>query len=533
MKVQNTPPSHSVTILTLSKVNNASIGNPDLGELFGRDRPLTLTRIFKDLSGYHIPFDLCESKHRAKVRTVAESIVQCLAKHELESLTAWTEGEGWQEFTGWTSYSLNKNQYTGRPQRAEGIHYTAENIRKAVDWLADCGVVEDQRQKPGSLRGKQSRMRLTDLYAGETVAQDTVRRGIRAKRKFLIEVRDDDKKAVKFAHPDIFRLERQMRDVNRYIAELDIRLSGAVNHIIVLHYTARRYNPVTRRKEAMTCRYVVDERTVEVYRAFNRNSLELGGRLYGPFWQNLKKEHRARIRLNGHAVVEVDFASLHPRIAYAEAGMAMKGDPYTITADIVGEIETDNETNAASQRRDAIKRALNTAINAEDDAKAVAAIMDPRKGRPPFTGKGAQAKTEALLKAILNAHPAISDKFCTGAGLRYQRIDSEILLAVIARLEHEHLHGLPLHDAFLTPANEADLVAKIMADELQNTFPNVDLGHGLVIIKEGGLKRKPSNGLGKIYLHNGGSGCSGGVARWLEKNPLEANNEGFRYGRVS
>jgi hypothetical protein len=44
-------------------------------------------------------------------------------------------------------------------------------------------------------------------------------------------------------------------------------------------------------------------------RYFNNGSFELGGRLFGGFWQNLKKEERQRgITINGKPVVTLDYS---------------------------------------------------------------------------------------------------------------------------------------------------------------------------------------------------------------------------------
>jgi hypothetical protein len=50
-----------------------------------------------------------------------------------------------------------------------------------------------------------------------------------------------------------------------------------------------------------------------LYRVFNNGSFDLGGRFYGPSWQALPKAWRGRIQIDGEAVVELDYGSLHPR----------------------------------------------------------------------------------------------------------------------------------------------------------------------------------------------------------------------------
>ena len=64
----------------------------------------------------------------------------------------------------------------------------------------------------------------------------------------------------------------------------------------------------------------------QLHRVFNRSTFNLGGRFYGPFWQNLSKAERAMLRIAGEPVDEGDYARLHPRLLYAEAGMTLEGD---------------------------------------------------------------------------------------------------------------------------------------------------------------------------------------------------------------
>ncbi len=60
--------------------------------------------------------------------------------------------------------------------------------------------------------------------------------------------------------------------------------------------------------------------------AFNQ-----GGRLYGGFWQNLQRHRRQHIRVNGEAVVVLDYSSMFTRLAHAHLGETPpEGDLYAI-----------------------------------------------------------------------------------------------------------------------------------------------------------------------------------------------------------
>ena len=59
----------------------------------------------------------------------------------------------------------------------------------------------------------------------------------------------------------------------------------------------------------------------DLHRVFNRSSFNLGGRLYGAWWENIPKELRQCITINGNPTIELDFPHLHPTLLYIEAGV--------------------------------------------------------------------------------------------------------------------------------------------------------------------------------------------------------------------
>ena len=69
-----------------------------------------------------------------------------------------------------------------------------------------------------------------------------------------------------------------------------------------------------------------------VRRIFNNGNWEDGGRFYGPWWQNVPKEWRKRIRINDEQTIEWDYSGLHIILLYALEGLDYwkvgEGDPY-------------------------------------------------------------------------------------------------------------------------------------------------------------------------------------------------------------
>ena len=48
---------------------------------------------------------------------------------------------------------------------------------------------------------------------------------------------------------------------------------------------------------------------------------DLGGRVYGGWWQNIEREHRPKIRIDGERVADLDFSAMFLRLAYVRAGL--------------------------------------------------------------------------------------------------------------------------------------------------------------------------------------------------------------------
>ncbi len=115
-------------------------------------------------------------------------------------------------------------------------------------------------------------------------------------------------------------------------------------------------------------------------------AFNLGGRLFGGFWQNLPREERHRLRINGEPVADLDYSGMFPRLAYLAAGAPMPppdADPYAIPG--------------LEGHRDGAKKALNALLsrtgpmrNLKGDLKALL---------PP-------GMTAAKLTAAVNAHHA-------------------------------------------------------------------------------------------------------------------------------
>jgi hypothetical protein len=322
--------------------------------------------------------------------------------------------------TGQVSYSRTREFYDQR-QRHDLLTY--RRVRRAVDALDEAGLITHFRQSPGQ-RGWQSWMAATpaliDLAAPIISAHAPLelQRPARA-----IQLRDADGRPLPV--PDtraMARAEARTAAINEAICAARVEAEGG----------------------ALLAAPVV--------RIFNRDLMR-GGRFYGvgASWQNIPRETRQRIAIDGEAVVELDYSALHPAMLYSEAGAPLPTDCYAV----------------GHWPRPLVKRALLTLINAATiqaarlsiaHADEIIVVAEPGSQQ-------AMAEAQRLIGDIKRHHRPIAGAFHSDAGARLMRRDSDLAEQVMLALLRRGIVALPLHDSFLVPASKRDdLEAAMMAE---------------------------------------------------------------------
>ena len=87
--------------------------------------------------------------------------------------------------------------------------------------------------------------------------------------------------------------------------------------------------------------------------------LHTGGRFYGGWWQNIPKEYRHHLAVNGKKMVELDYSNQHPSILYAQAAEIRPADCY---ADVVPSSSLPQDV-TKKELRSAVKAAFNAMLN--------------------------------------------------------------------------------------------------------------------------------------------------------------------------
>jgi len=333
----------------------------------------------------------------------------------------------------WISYSRARDFYAGK-KRYHGPAYAYRTVPPIIDALAAEGLLEHDKKRPGN-RGWQSRFRATPALLA------TIEKPLPVIYEPLETVRLKDRGGKLINYRRDTAKTKAMRwflaEQNEALAATVITLKapGAVHDGNVIRCGEHTLYPAMQ----------------TLWRVFNRGKFTLGGRFYGGWWQQARKDDRAFLEINGGAVVEPDYEQLHPRMLYAQAGKPLAGDAYTLD----------------DWERPLAKKAFNILINANTPEAAVRAVTQE------IGGQGARKKAEQLIADIKRRHQPIAQYFHSGVGLRLQRIDSDMAGQVLKTGLSQGFVLLPIHDSFVTLARHEGTVREAMDAAFRFAFPRL------------------------------------------------------------
>ena len=184
-----------------------------------------------------------------------------------------------------------------------------------------------------------------------------------------------------------------------------------------------------------------------VHRIFGDINLESGGRFYGGWWEDLPRDYRKYILINGKRTVELDYSSMHPQIVYALAGKKMPKDAYSdfLLPKMFPKGSYNFDEDPMADFRNMIKRSLNSMLNSEKET-----TRPPRKRKKKDYNPSDFGLTWKEVKgAILEFHHPIKEYFFSGLGGKLQRLDSHIAEETILHFARKNIPVLPVHDSFI------------------------------------------------------------------------------------
>lgn len=325
-----------------------------------------------------------------------------------------------------------------------GLHVTRSKRQLERRWAGkpagmNSGFVRrlDELQEAGWLRQSQGgrpsggRARQTVIYPGPALLAAIDRLGVtfadigQERPSDTVKLRGEVAPGHRRGKPVPLPDTDEVRRIKDGVGELNAYLSG-------LHISAAGPHAPS-----------IDLNRRNLRRAFLDGRLDRGGRYFGGFWQTLKKDvRRTALRLNGEPVVELDYVSAFPRIAYGMAGAKLpEGDPY----DIPG---------IGREHRAGAKKALNALLWR---GSAMRQVPDGTRHLFPIHLKGRDVE-----RLIREHHAPIAHLFGTRAGAHIMFLESEVLRGVMGELMGLGIPFLPIHDAVLVPLSSREVAQKVM-----------------------------------------------------------------------
>jgi hypothetical protein len=327
----------------------------------------------------------------------------------------------------WISYSRNQDWYRD-PGRRQYFPVRAPyaSMRSAIDQLAAIGAIEHRKSPRGNL-GQQSSFRATaDLYRVYTERPVLL---VCTPRERII-LRDGDGRLAPYQNSrQTDRWRNQVFAFNEVLASGSIELDGK----LICEGDAVWVQD----EDSEERRMVNGTATLSLHRVWNEN-WQRNGRLYGCWVQNLPKENRRNLSLNGEPVAEPDYPALHCRLIYHLAGKPMPDKPFEIDG----------------FERSEVKRGFYTMVNAPTWDSARRAIWQH------------SPKWKELMAAIARKHSAVEDALCSGIGAQLMFTDATIMCRNLADLNREGIVALPMHDSVIVQAKYESRAFEIMERNL-------------------------------------------------------------------
>ncbi len=239
----------------------------------------------------------------------------------------------------------------------------------------------------------------------------------------------------------------------RWQANLDVINSEISRHIIGLDRTQAQLEEIEQQRRAAAIAkgdaekrpydyQRLDMDAVKLHRVFNSPDWQDGGRFYGGWWQNVPKECRRFITLDGKDTCEYDYSSIHPMLLYAKSGHTWPAS------------EDFYEAPHGPALRDTVKATFLIMLNMKGVIQA--------RQVPSFDSTTAGMTWKQFVRGIVKTHAPIKEHLATGVGTKLQRMDADIAEAVMLRFAKRHYACLPVHDSFIILDNLGDELADYM-----------------------------------------------------------------------
>lgn len=349
-------------------------------------------------------------------------------------------GVWWHRIPQRVAYCRRSSAYSDKGVWPDWL--SARALGKTVTMLAALGYLEELTGQPGQASLFQATASLLS-YAEQfdVTANDLT---YRLPRERLIWLKDEHKRLVDFeTTPEIEAWRDHIWSYNAFIAnqriDLDLTDSEWADLLAVQRSNVGSEGII--RPELFSR---------SVYRVFNDRTFNHGGRLYGPWWQQIPSRFRKHITINGQPTVELDFSGFAIRSIYHQQGIDYRDDPYELEPVCAYAQE---QGLAKNHYRESIKTLAQALLNGKEGKPEL--VQLEHSFRPKF-------KRLDLLRMLQQKHQEIEWAFASGEGIRNQRLDSDIALAIIRFLTQSEVPVLSVHDSFVVTENQQFLLERVM-----------------------------------------------------------------------
>ncbi|MEZ2132867.1 MULTISPECIES: hypothetical protein [unclassified Sinorhizobium] len=233
---------------------------------------------------------------------------------------------------------------------------------------------------------------------------------------------------------ETLRLRREMEIINRVLSNADLRLDG-------------KRMPAAHMVRKFRIEHPTDPH------AFSRH-----GRLYGGWWQDLSREYRHLLTINGEPACDLDYSSAFVRLGYLRQGIEPPpGDLYAIPG--------------LEGHRDAVKELMVSLFFRQSAAKKL-----PRGIAERLPSGWTMQRFKAAAVAL---HPELAPLFDTDVGFELMHAESRMLVAVLLQLAGRGIVALGMHDGIMVAqsAREGAIAAMVETSRAQ-------LGHSLPVVEK-------------------------------------------------
>lgn len=374
--------------------------------------------------------------------------------------------------------NFKKNNYVPR-------WFTRTNINFAVDTLTDAELIITLKGVRDTLHNNLlattlfSSAELQHLFDGEIEPPQI-------EQKELIVLHDKKRNRINYKDTPYLRERRNnIKTINEFQNQSTDRIANINsvkylydNHPLLSYPLYTTPNRSISHNTPVNIDYCADARILNnSYFCVYNEIPEQGGRLYtSQGVQNITKEERKTLTIDGQETIELDHNAMHPRLLYGLKGIQLNEDPYLMVAESLGEAE---------ELRPLVKLAFNIGLNAKANNYAEGFNLALEKNIHSINANKRAKAIEmkaALQKYSLDAnktmvqikttHKPIADYLASGYGIRLQRKDSDIMATTLIALMEQGVQGRGVHDSVRCKKEDEQAVRDAMhkAYELHTGF---------------------------------------------------------------